>query len=350
MPLQKGELKMKKLLSAILVGILTLSLVCFTACTSGGNDSSSASNSDSQEIVGKHYTVGICQYIAHPALDAASEGFKASLTAALEKEGCTVTFRQQSADGQFDLIGTIINGFVSEKVDLILANATPVLQVAANATDSIPILGTSITEYGVALDIDNFNGVVGGNISGTSDLAPLTEQAKIMAELLPNAQKIGILYCSAEPNSVYQANVVKAELEKLGKTVSIHTFSDSNDIQMVVTSAADKCDAIYVPTDNTVAANTEIVNNICGEKNIPVFAGEEGICKGCGFATLSISYYKLGEVTGEMAARVLLGKEDISTMAIEYDNTPVKKYIKSVCEALGIVIPENAGYEEIVEE
>lgn len=285
----------------------------------------------------KTYTVGICQLVQHDALDAATQGFKDAL---VEELGDAVTFDEQNAQGDSNTCSTIINSFVSNDVDLILANATPALQAAAAGTDTIPILGTSVTEYGVALEIDDFDGVVGGNISGTSDLAPLADQAAMVKELFPDKEKVGLLYCSAEANSQYQVDTVQAALEDLGYTCTQYAFSDSNDLSSVTTTAVSECDVIYVPTDNTAANNTELINNICLPAQIPVIAGEEGICSGCGVATLSISYYDLGTGTGKMAARILQG-EDISTMPIEYAPTFTKKYNAEICEELGIEIPED---------
>ena len=242
------------------------------------------------------------------------------------------------------MCSTIVNQFLADEVDLILANATPALQAASAATVEIPILGTSITEYGVALEIDGFSGTVGGNISGTSDLAPLDEQAAMIKEWFPDAKTVGLIYCSAEANSQYQVDVVKAELEKLGYTATLYSFSDSNDLAAVAEGAVAASDVIYVPTDNTVAANTGIIDNICRPAKVPVIAGEEGICSGCGVATLSISYYDLGVTTGKMAAKILTGEADIAEMAIEY--APVtKKYNATICDALGLTAPE--GYVAI---
>lgn len=225
-----------------------------------------------------------------------------------------------------------------------MANATPALQAAAAATSDIPILGTSVTEYGVAMQIDNFSGTVGGNVSGTSDLAPLDQQAAMIQEWYPDAKNIGLLYCSNEANSQYQVDTVMAELEKMGYTCNQFSFSDSNDIAAVCQSAADNSDILYVPTDNTVASNTPIIDNICHGK-IPVFTGEEGICQGCGVATLSISYYDLGYQTGLMAAEILTGESDISTMPVAYAPNFVQKYNPAICEALGVTPPD--GYEAI---
>ena len=267
-----------------------------------------------------------------------SQGFKDALTEAL---GDKVQFVEQNAANDIPTCATIVNGFVSDGVDLILANATPALQAAVAATDSIPILGTAVTEYGVALDIKDFNGTVGGNVSGTSDLAPLDQQAAMILELFPDAKKVGILYCSAEPNSVYQSDVVKAELEKSGVTVSVYTFADSNDVAAVTATACDENDVLYIPTDNTAASCTEAINNVAEPAGVPIIAGEEGICAGCGVATLSINYYDLGVTTGKMAAKILTGEANISEMPIEYFPDPVKKYNPAICEALGITVPED---------
>ena len=285
------------------------------------------------------YTVGICQLVPHVALDAATQGFKDALTKAF---GDDVAFDYQNAAGDAPTCTTIVNSFVSKNYDLIMANATPALQAAASATTTIPVLGTSITEYGVALGLANFNGKTGINVSGTSDLAPLTEQAQMMKDLFPNAKKIGLIYCSAEANSQYQVDVVKAYLESKGITVGLFTFSDTNDVQSVMTSACAASDVIYVPTDNTAATCASVINSISRETKTPVFAGEEGICEGCGTFTLSISYYEIGYKTGEMAVQILRDGADVSTMAIAYDPNPVKKYNKDNCEFFGLTVPE--GY------
>ena len=318
-----------------------------TAC--GGSSASSAAASSvassaaagSAAASGDSYTVGICQLVQHAALDAATQGFEDALTAEF---GDNVKFDFQNAQGDSATCATIANGFVSAGVDLIMANATPALQAAQSATNEIPVLGTSVTEYGVALGLSDFSGTVGGNISGTSDLAPLDQQADMIVEWMPEAKKVGLLYCSAEANSQYQVDEVQKYLEAKGVTATQYAFSDSNDLSSVCQKAADENDALYVPTDNTVAANTGIVDGICRPAKKPVFAGEEGICAGCGVATLSISYYDLGYTTGEMAVKILKGEADISTMPIEYTDV-TKKYNKAVCDDLGLTAPE--GYEEI---
>ena len=314
---------MKKMLAALLAALMVLSLA---AC--GGS--------------AKTYKIGICQLVQHPALDAATQGFRDAVDEALPGQ---VTWDEQNAAGESANCTTIVNNFVSTGVDLILANATAALQAAANATDTIPVLGTSITEYGVALDLDNFNGTVGTNVSGTSDLAPLDQQADMVKELFPDAQNVGILYCSGEPNSVYQADTVKACLEDLGYSVKVYTFADSNDVAAVTQTACDENDVLYVPTDNTAANAAETINNVAQPAGVPIITGEEGICKGCGVATLSISYYELGRTTGEMAVKILTGEADVSAMPIEYYPNPVKEYNPDIASALGVTIPE--GYTAI---
>ena len=332
----------KKLLALILAGVMTLGL---TAC-GGSQEETPAENSgeesSTQESSGATYTVGICQYAPHDALDAATQGFQDALTEAF---GDAVTFELQNAAGDTPTCATIANGFVSAGVDLILANATAPLQAAVAATSDIPILGTSVTEYGVALGISDFNGVVGTNVSGTSDLAPLDQQAAMVQEWFPDAKTVGLLYCSAEPNSQYQVDTVQAELEKLGYTCTQYAFSDTNDMASVTQNAADNSDVIYVPTDNTCANNAGVIDNICRPAGVPIIAGEEGICGGCGVATLSISYYDLGVTTGEMAVKILTGEADISEMPIEYAPQFTKKYNEAICADLGLTVPE--GYEAI---
>ena len=332
---------LSKLTALLSAAAMTLSLA---ACSSG-NAASTPAPADTSTPTdtaapseGATYTVGICQLVTHDALDAATQGFMDALNEALPGQ---VEFDVQNAAGDSNTCSTIVNSFVADGVDLILANATPALQAATAATADIPILGTSVTEYGVALNIQGFDGTVGGNVSGTSDLAPLDQQAAMIYELFPDAETVGLIYCSAEANSQYQVDTVKAELEKLGYTCELYPFADSNDAAAVTQTACDASDVIYVPTDNTVASNTGIVDNICQPAGVPVVAGEEGIAKGCGVATLSISYYDLGVTTGKMAAQILIGEADISSMPIAYAENFTPKYNPVICEALGLTLPEN---------
>ena len=327
----------RRLTTALLAAVMCVSMA---ACGSKTDDTKTDGTGDADGA--KKYTIGVCQLVTHDALDAATQGFIDAVKDKLGEENVTIDV--QNAANDQNVCTTIVNTFVSKKVDLIMANATPALQAAYNATAEIPILGTSVTEYGVALGIDNFSGTVGGNVSGTSDLAPLDQQADMIVEWMPEVKKVGLLYCSAEANSQYQVDEVQKYLEAKGVTATQYAFSDSNDLSSVCQKAADENDALYVPTDNTVAANTGIVDGICRPVKKPVFAGEEGICSGCGVATLSISYYDLGYTTGEMAVKILNGESDISTMPIEYTDV-TKKYNKAVCDDLGLTAPE--GYVEI---
>jgi putative ABC transport system substrate-binding protein len=342
--------KLNKVLALVLAGVMTLALAaCGGGAGAGSAADAAASTADAAASAAasavdsdKTYTVGICQLVQHPALDAATKGFKDALT---EKLGDKVTFDEQNAAGDSPTCTTICTGFVSSKVDLIMANATPALTAAASATDSIPILGTSVTDYGSALDIKDWTGTTGKNISGTTDLAPLDEQAKMVKELCPEAKNAGILYCSAEANSKYQATEVKKQLEDLGLTVTEYTFADSNDVASVTQSACDANDVLYVPTDNTAASCAEAINNVATPAKTPIIAGEEGICQGCGIATLSIDYYDLGKATGEMAYEVLVNGADISTMEVQTAPQFTYKYMKDRCAELGITVPDT--YEEI---
>lgn len=330
-------MKLKKAAAILMAAAMTASLAACGSSSSGESSSESSAGSDGT------YTIGICQQMEHPALDAATEGFQ---DACKEKfGGDNVEFDVQNAQGEQTMCSTIINNFVSSDVDLILANATLPLQTAAQATADIPILGTSVTDFASALGISDWTGATGVNISGTCDLAPIDEQEDMLTELLPEAKTVGILYCSAESNSKYQAELFEAELEKDGIEYKEYTAADSNEIQSVVTNAVSECDAIYIPTDNTMASNTQIINNICLPAKVPVIAGEQGICSGCGIATLSISYYDIGYRAGEMAYEILAEGADISTMEIETAPQVTKMYNPAICEELGITVPDD--YEAI---
>lgn len=315
---------MKKIIAIVAVVILaTLALTSLVACEQAD------------------YTVGICQLVQHPALDAATQGFKDALQEEMNKAGKTVKFDKQNASGSVDVCGTIVNKFVAGKVDLIMANATPSLATAKNATDTIPILGTSVTEYGIALGMEIQNGIVGGNVSGTCDIADLDRQAQMIIDLIPDAKNVGLLYCASEENSKYQVRIVSEYLVSKGLTCKEYTFSEIDQLEGVTTKAAQESDVIYIPTDNTVAENAEMVDVVCMRENVPVIAGEEGICTGCGVAALCISYYNIGVATGKMAARILLEGADISTMPLEYDHDQVYKYVEERCAKYGITVPDD---------
>ena len=291
----------------------------------------------------KKYKVGICQLVQHEALDAATQGFKDALTEKLGAEN--VEFDEQNAGGDSATCATITNQFVANGVDLIMANATPALQAAMAATTEIPIVATSITDYATALEITDWTGKTGINVTGTSDLAPLADQAAMIKELCPEAKTVAILYCSAEANSKYQADVITKELTALGLESKVYTCADTNEIASITTQACQECDAIYIPTDNTIASATAAVNEIAEPAGVPIIAGEEGICKGCGVGTLSISYYSIGQKAGEMAAEILLNGANPAEMEIQYAADLTKKYVAERATALGITIPED--YEAI---
>ena len=291
----------------------------------------------------KVYNVGICQLVAHPALDAATNGFMKAVEDGLGKD--KVKFDKQEAAGDSATCATIANSFVSKKVDLIMANATPALQAVANSTLSIPVLGTSVTEYGVALGLKNFDGVVGGNVSGTSNLAPLDGQANMVKELFPDAKKVGLLFCSAEANSKYQIDTVEGFLKENGLETKRISFVETNDLQSVLSANISDLDVLYIPTDNKCADNVTIIDAVCRPAKLPIICGEENICKGCGVATLSIDYFNLGVKTGEMAVEIIKNGADISKMKIAYDENPVKKFNKEICEELNVTVP--ASYTEI---
>ena len=329
----------KKILALLLAGAVTGTLA---ACGgSGGGQSGGSPAPGGDDGNGAVYVVGISQLVTHEALDAATRGFQDALNELLPGQ---VAFDVQNAANDPAACAAIATSFVSKGVDLIMANATPALQAAAAATADIPILGTSVTEYGVALGIRDFTGTVGGNVSGTSDLAPLDQQAAMIREWYPDAETVGLLYCAGEANSQYQVDAVQRCLEDMGYTCTRYAFADSNDVAAVCRAASDASDVLYVPTDNTAASNAPIIDNICRGVT-PVFTGEEGVCRGCGAATLSISYYDVGRRTGEMAADILTGRADVSAMAVEYAPAFVKKYNAAVCADLGVTVP--AGYEAI---
>lgn len=334
----------RRLLAALLAGAMAFSL---TACGSSNGDTSD-STTDSATASGDSYTVGVCQLMQHVALDAATQGFQDKLTELVEADGKTVEFDLQNASGDSATCTTIVNGFVSSGVDLIMGNGTAALQAAQSGTADIPILGTSITDYATALDMSDWTGTTGTNISGTTDLAPLDGQAEMLNELFPDAKNVGLLYCSAEPNSAYQINTIKPMLEEMGYTCTEYAFTDSNDVASITTNACASSDVIYIPTDNTAATCTETIRNVVVPAGVPVIAGEQGICSGCGVATLSIDYYELGEMTGQMAYDILVGGQNPGEMEIQPAPTFTKMYNESICQELGITVPE--GYEAIAAE
>lgn len=322
---------MKKIIKSAAVILAIVLIVSLAACH--------IPNAENDNL----YKVGICQLIQHDAHNAATQGFIDALNDTLPDQ---VSFNTQNASNEIPLCTSIVNQFIAEEVDLILANATPALQAASAATSEIPILGTSITEYSVVMGLNDANGVEGSNVSGTSDLAPTADQAAMIADWFPDAKNIGLLYCSAEANSQYQVDAMKAELDKLGYACRFYAFTDTNDLPPVLESATQTCDVLYVPTDNTVASGAAIIDNYCRPAGVPIIGGDKGICSICSVATLSVSYYDLGYKTGLMAAKVLTGEADISALPIAYaDYTAV--YNPELCAYYGITPP--AEYTAIEE-
>ncbi len=308
---------MKKVLSLILVLALCVgACLSLTGCNSGAD-----------------YTVGICQLMKHDSLDQATNGFVDALKEELEKAGKTVEIDTQVA-GEAELCTTVVNAFTAKNVDLIMANATPALLAAANASTTIPVLGTSVTDYN-----DTFSGNIPANVTGTSDAVPFAEQANMMIQSLGlvAGDQVGVLYCTNESNSVIQYNAVKALFEEKNIVVKAYTFSETTELQALTTTAAGECKAIYVPSDNTVAENDSIVGTICNDKKVPVYTSYGGkIC----YASLAIDYYELGRETGKMAAEILLGNKQPSDYEVK-TLTPSVSYNKDLCDQLGITVPEN---------
>ncbi len=305
---------MKKLVSLILSVAMLLTLVCAPTAFAAEN-----------------YTVGICQLMVHDSLDQATQGFIDALTEKVEAAGKTVKFDTQVA-GDANLCPTVVNTFIAKRVDLIMANATPALLAAANGTMKIPVLGTSVTDYN-----DTFAGYMPENVSGTSDAVPFDEQAQMMIDTLGlvAGDQVGVLYCTNESNSLIQYEAVKALFEAQGIVVKAYTFSETTELQALTTSMAGECKAVYVPSDNTVAANDAIVGTICTEKNVPIYTSYGGaVC----YASLAIDYYQLGYETGLMAAEILLNGAKPADMPVK-TLTPTVTYNAELCAQLGIEVP-----------
>lgn len=306
--------------------VLTLALIAsFGLVGCGAEKTVNESQSD--------YTVGICQLMVHDSLDQATKGFCDALTDEITKAGKTVQIDTQVA-GEANLCATVINTFTAKNVDLIMGNATPALLAAANATTSIPVLGTSVTDY-----MDTFADNIPENVSGTSDAVPFAEQAQMMIDTLKlvEGDKVGVLYCINESNSAIQYEAVKALFEEKGIVVTPYTFSEVTELQALVTTMANEVKAVYIPSDNTVAQNDSIVGTICNEKKIPVYTSYGGaVC----YASLAIDYYELGVQTGKMAAEILLGNKKPADIEIA-TLTPSVVYNEELCNDLGIAVPQD---------
>ena len=321
----KGDDTMKKWMK--MTATMLVAAMAMTGCGGGSDDAAAEAK----------YTVGIVQQLEHPALDAATKGFQDKL---MELTDGAVEFDYQNAQGEQTNCTTIATKFVTNEVDLIMANATTALQSAAAATADIPIVGTSVTDYVTAGVVDS-NDAPGKNVTGASDLAPVDEQIALLQEVVPDAQKVAIVYCSAEPNSIFQSKLAQAELDKAGLAWAEYTAADSNEVQAVITKAISECDTVYIPTDNTMANNMEIIKNVTVPAGVPVICGEEGMCGGGGLATLSISYYDLGAKAGQMAYEILVNGANPAEMPIEYVSEGITpKYNAEIAASLGVTVPE----------
>ena len=332
---------MKRFTALSAAAILAVSVL---AGCGGGSSSAKATEAASSGGDDTVYKIGICQLVQHEALDRATQGFKDALTELLGEEH--VEFDEQNAQGDSNTCATIANGFVSDNVDLIMANATASLQACSNATTEIPIVATSITSFASALDIEMGTGadaLTGINVTGTNDLAPLDRQAQQIKDIFPDAQNVGILYCSAEVNSVYQAVHIGECLDDLNIAHQDFTFSDSNDLQSVVQDAVTKCDVLYIPTDNTAASNAGLIDSVARPAKVPLITGEESPCKLCGLASLSIDFYEIGHRAGEMAYDILVNGADPATMPVEDPSEESLTYVYNprTAEALGITFDDS---------
>lgn len=321
-----------------LVALATMATMMVAMAGCASSSTTTTTTTETTDATGETYSVGIVQLVEHVALDAATQGFQDKL---VELLGDSVTFDIQNAQGESTNCTTIAIKFVADDVDLIMANATGALQAAAAATGTIPVVGTSVTDYKTAGVVED-NNAPGRNVTGISDLAPVDQQIAMLQELVPDAQKAAIVYCSAEPNSIFQAELAQKYLDEAGIAWEVFTAADSNEIQAVITRAISDADVVYIPTDNTMASNMEIIKNVTVPAGIPVIAGEEGMCSVGGVATLSISYYELGLEAGQMAYEILVNGADPATTPIGFvSENIVPKYNVEIAEALGIAVPEN---------
>lgn len=341
----------KKIIAMMLSMTMAAALMAGCGTVGGEKDNKKTETQDSQNETedknddtqktendgGKVYKIGICQQLEHQALDAATEGFQAALK---EKLGDKVEFDYKNGQGEQTNCSSIATKFANDNVDLIMANATTALQACAAATSEIPVVGTSVTDFKAAGVVEE-NDAPGRNVTGTSDLAPIDKQIELLVKLVPDVRKVGIVYCSAEANSEFQATKAEEAMDAKSISYERYTVADSNDIQQVVTKAADECDALYIPTDNTMADNMEIVKNITIPAKLPVICGEENMCAGGGLATLSISYYNIGYNAGIMAYEILVDGKKPAEMPVQYADEVTEKYNADAAAELGLEMPSD---------
>ena len=315
------DLRMKKALIFFLILILSISMIA--GCAGDQN---------------KVLNIGIVQLVEHPALDASYQGFVDALKAAGYEDGKNIKISYQNGQGDQATCQTIAQKFLNDKVDLVLAIATPAAQAAANVIKEIPILITAVTDPESSMLVAS-NKNPGGNVTGTSDLTPVLQQLELLKKLIPSAQKVAVLYSAGETNSVFQYNLALAAGPELGLEIIDSAITNMADIQTVVTSLVGKCDAIYIPTDNNLASAMATVTLVTEPAKLPVIVGEEGMVSNGGLATVGINYYNLGYQTGEMAVKILKGEAKPADMPIEYQNDVSVSINEAQAELFGITIP-----------
>ncbi len=311
----------RKLLAVMAATVMVMSAL--TGCAAGGSDT---------------VKIGVVQLTEHVALDASYQGFVDGLAEAGYVDGENIVIDFNNAQGDQSNCTTIAQKLVNDKSDLILAIATPAAQACAAQTSDIPILITAVTDPATSGLVAS-NEAPGGNVTGTSDLTPVAEQMKLLTQLLPEAKTVGILYCSSEDNSIFQADIAKAEAEKLGLSWVEATVSNTNEIVSVVESLVGKVDAIYSPTDNMIAEGMAAVSSVATENGIPCIVGEEGMVSNGGLATYGLDYYNLGKQTAAMAVSVLKGEKKPADMPIEYLTDCTLTINDEIANTLGIEIP-----------
>lgn len=332
---------MKKMKKWIALAMMSMMLV-LAGC--GGNQAPTTEQETQEEPAAETSSdvleIGIIQLVDHVALDRAREGFEAGLKEAGFEADKDIRVEFKNAQGDQSNLSTITQQFAADKKDLVCVIATPTAVAMASASKDIPIVGTAITDYEAA-NLVAANDAPGGNVTGTSDMNPVAEQLELMTEIMPEVKTVGVMYTSSEENSRIQIELFKEAASAKGIEVEEATVTNVNDIQQAATNLVGKVDAIYVPTDNTLASAISNLTGITNEAGIPVFPGETGMMEGGGLATLSVDYFELGKQTGAMAARILSGEAQPAEMAIEMPKSYEISINESVAEQLGIDIPQS---------
>jgi putative ABC transport system substrate-binding protein len=349
----KGDVcvkKIKNICALMLTGVIGLSLAgcgggtktettkavaASTTAAAGATTAAKDAKTDAKKV-----SIGILQLVEHNALDSACKGFKDALKEGGYVEGQNLTIDFQNAQADQSNLKTMSQRFVNNKVDLILAIATPAAQSVAAETKSIPIMVTAVTDL-VSAKLVESNEKPNTNVTGTNDMNPIKEQIDLLKKLSPNAKKVGVLYSSSEDNSILQAKIAKQAIEALGMEYVEKTVTSTNDVQQVTQALVSKVDAIYIPTDNILASSMPIVSEAANAAKIPVICGESNMVAAGGLATIGIDYYKLGRQTGQMAIKVLKGEAKPATMPVESLKDMQYTINKATAEKIGITIPED---------